>query len=916
MLELGRIFTRSLARKYPGEANQHLDVITALVLLSSEDLDCHSIAHGWLQGMNFDGEDVRAFGFKEENSPIKAVQGLSWIMSRAAPTLIAIDQIDAIVTASTSLARSANSGVMQEQKEAQSIVDALAQGLMDLHDHKCRAVTVISCLEATWTVLEDTTSVPMADRYRPPLPLQALSVVETARALVAARLETAYAPRGFKPPFATWPFADSAFESALGLSPRELLKACDRHLQNCVAAGKVMLCKSFDLSPPSPRGGEEKTAGLDQIYQNELKTAVIGNLIDAEGEDQFRELLDGTLRLLEKHYDLPDYIDSEVQRDPDQKRPSLHGRMSFTFLSEGDREQHYCFRLLGHTNARAFQTRLKAAMTASGIDTALKFRHLFILRRGDPPSGPKTTALVSQFLAAGGKFIAPTDDDLRAFVALAAMDARNLPDFDEWLRQRQPLFGTRLFQEAGLCPPPFLAPTAPPQDSKHKQTPTGASPAPTQTPAAQADEPKAPPAGQRKSAASERLIPIGRRYERGALGDRVTLKASLLSSHIAILAGSGSGKTVLLRRIVEEAALLGIPSIVLDPNNDLSRLGDAWPTRPEVWSDEDAAQADAYRAGVDVVIWTPGVTSGNPISLNLLPDFAAIGNNQDRETEDERAQAVEMARATLGPYVGGSGQKAQLKQGVLADALRTFAGSGGGTLDDLIRLLSDLPEEASKIGNASKLAQEIANQLLAAIATNPLLQSQGQSLDPNTLFKGPTGKTRVSVINLGGLASDEARDSFVNRLQMSLFTFIKRFPSPTGRLYVLDEAQNFAPSGRGTACKGSALSLVAQARKYGLGMMFATQAPKGLDNKIVLNCTTQLYGRMGSETDARTLKQLIHDKGGAAEDIGKLPRGEFYFSTEGSLRPLKVRTPLCLSWHPPNPPTAEEVLQKARNKRE
>src|SRR6266542_1048793 len=90
-----------------------------------------------------------------------------------------------------------------------------------------------------------------------------------------------------------------------------------------------------------------------------------------------------------------------------------------------------------------------------------------------------------------------------------------------------------------------------------------------------------------------------------------------------------------------------------------------------------------------------------------------------------------------------------------------------------------------------------------------------------------------------------------------------------------------------TARKGSALSLVAQARKYGLGMMFATQAPKGLDNKIVLNCTTQFYGKMGSETDARTVKQLIHDKGGAAEDIGKLPRGEFYFSTEGSLRPFK-----------------------------
>ena len=55
-------------------------------------------------------------------------------------------------------------------------------------------------------------------------------------------------------------------------------------------------------------------------------------------------------------------------------------------------------------------------------------------------------------------------------------------------------------------------------------------------------------------------------------------------------------------------------------------------------------------------------------------------------------------------------------------------------------------------------------------------------------------------------------------------------------------------------------------------------------------------------------------KGGGGDDIGKLSKGEFYYSTEGSLRPLKVRTSLCLSWHPPNPPTVE-VIQKARSKR-
>jgi hypothetical protein len=161
-------------------------------------------------------------------------------------------------------------------------------------------------------------------------------------------------------------------------------------------------------------------------------------------------------------------------------------------------------------------------------------------------------------------------------------------------------------------------------------------------------------------------------------------------------------------------------------------------------------------------------------------------------------------------------------------------------------LLAELPDDVSDASNAQKLASEIADQLRAAIAMNPLLESIGESLDPKTLFEGPSGKTRVSVINLAGLASEEARDSFVNRLQMSLFTFIKRNPNPTGCLYVIDEAQNFAPSGAGTACKASALSLAAQARKYGLGMMFATQTPKGVDNKIVSNCTTHVYGRMGA----------------------------------------------------------------------
>jgi hypothetical protein len=134
-------------------------------------------------------------------------------------------------------------------------------------------------------------------------------------------------------------------------------------------------------------------------------------------------------------------------------------------------------------------------------------------------------------------------------------------------------------------------------------------------------------------------------------------------------------------------------------------------------------------------------------------------------------------------------------------------------------------EGVSKIGKATKRAADMADQLLAAIATNPLLTTRGTPLDPQVLFGDDTqGKTRISLINFSGLSSDESRQLFVNQLQMALFTWIKKHPSTTGRLYVIDEAQNFAPSQKMTPCKESTLALATQAR-IGLGMIFATQTP-------------------------------------------------------------------------------------------
>jgi DNA helicase HerA-like ATPase len=199
------------------------------------------------------------------------------------------------------------------------------------------------------------------------------------------------------------------------------------------------------------------------------------------------------------------------------------------------------------------------------------------------------------------------------------------------------------------------------------------------------------------------------------------------------------------------------------------------------------------------------------------------------------------------------------------------------------------------------------------LATNPLLRTDGPVVDPKLLFFGSDPmRVRLSVINLAGLLSDFAREDFVNRLQMTLFGWIKRHPSRSGLLYVIDEAQTFLPSQKPAVSLSSGIKLVAQARKYGLGIIVATQVPRGIHNQVVSNCTTQFFGKQSAPATIAAAQDIIAASGGRADDIGKLKAGEFYFATEGSGKPFKLRTPICLTFHPPNPPTPEEVIALAK----
>jgi hypothetical protein len=372
---------------------------------------------------------------------------------------------------------------------------------------------------------------------------------------------------------------------------------------------------------------------------------------------------------------------------------------------------------------------------------------------------------------------------------------------------------------------------------------------------------------------------------------------------------------VLLRRMIEECALHGVSSIVLDPNNDLARLGDAWPSPPEPWLADDADSAREYLDATDVVIWTPRREGGRPLTFQPLPDFGAV-----LDDVDEFNAAVDAAVEALAPRIGAhrAGGRASLEKAVLTEAMRYFARGAGHDLGRFIDLLADLPGHVSEQPKGPLIAANLADRLRAVRTTDPLFAGTGEPADPGTLLTPPPGKrARISVISSVGMASAEQWQGFVNQLQMALFSWVKRNPAgdrPLGGLLVMDEAQDLVPAVGTTACSESTRLLASQARKYGLGLLFATQSPKNLHNSIPGNATTQVFGLLNAPVQIEAARELARAKGGDVPAIGRLSAGQFYLATEGSAF-RQIRTPMCLSYHPASPLTTEEVIARAAGTR-
>jgi hypothetical protein len=385
-----------------------------------------------------------------------------------------------------------------------------------------------------------------------------------------------------------------------------------------------------------------------------------------------------------------------------------------------------------------------------------------------------------------------------------------------------------------------------------------------------------------------------------------------LVTHAVCVGMTGSGKTGLCIGLLEEAAIDNIPAIVIDPKGDLTNLLLTFPNlAPEdflPWINSDdaqrkgltpeqyaAAQAKSWEEGLsqwgqdkvriaklkdaaDFTIYTPGSNAGMPVSA--LKSFAAPPPELRDDREAMRDRVMGAASALLG-LIGIDADPIQSREHILLSTIFNNAWQNGEDLDlaGLIQRIQDPP--VKRIGVLDLEGFYPAKDRFGlAMSLNNLLASpgfeswlEGDPLDIGAMLHTPQGKPRISIFSIAHL-SDAERMFFVSLLLNQTVSWMRTQPGTTSlrAIVYMDEIFGYFPPVANPPSKQPLLTLLKQARAFGVGVVLATQNPVDLDYKGLSNAGTWFVGRLQTERDkARLIEGL--EGAAAAGAHGATDRG-------------------------------------------
>lgn len=371
--------------------------------------------------------------------------------------------------------------------------------------------------------------------------------------------------------------------------------------------------------------------------------------------------------------------------------------------------------------------------------------------------------------------------------------------------------------------------------------------------------------------------------------DYVMYDAKDLTTHAVIVGMTGSGKTGLGITLLEEAAIDGIPALVIDPKGDMGNLllnfPDLKPSDFAPWVDADEAarkgmsvdefaanRAKLWKEGLnsweqnpdriqrlkdaaDVAIYTPGSDAGIPLTILKSLDAPSREVLQSADAMRERISTAVSGLLTL---LGIDPDPLQSPEHILLSNILDHAWRQGRSLDmpALIGEIQSPPFEKIGIMDLETIFPA-ASRLKLAMTVNNVLASpafsswtQGVPLNVQKLLYTDEGKPRVAVISIAHL-NDQERMFFVTLLLNEVVAWVR---SQTGTsslraLLYMDEVFGYLPPTANPPSKTPLLTLLKQARAYGLGLVLATQNPVDLDYKALSNAGTWFLGRLQTERD-------------------------------------------------------------------
>ncbi|BFU95298.1 MAG: conserved protein of unknown function [Nitrospira sp.] len=419
-----------------------------------------------------------------------------------------------------------------------------------------------------------------------------------------------------------------------------------------------------------------------------------------------------------------------------------------------------------------------------------------------------------------------------------------------------------------------------------------------------------------------------------------------LVTHAVCVGMTGSGKTGLCLALLEEAAIDSIPAIIIDPKGDLGNLLLTFPSlkgedfqpwvneddarkkglssadyakaQAELWTNglagwqQDGARIQRLRDAADFVIYTPGSNAGLPVSI--LKSFAAPASEVLEEAELLREKISTTVTSLLG-LLGIEADPIQSREHILLSSILDAAWKQGQDLDlaSLIHAIQSPP--VSKIGvmdvdsffpakDRFTLSMKL-NNLLAAPGFQAWLE--GEALDIQSLLYTSSGKPRHAIFSIAHL-NDIERMFFVTLLLSQLVGWMRTQSGTTSlrALLYMDEIFGYFPPVANPPSKLPLLTLLKQARAFGLGVVLATQNPVDLDYKGLANTGTWFIGRLQTERDkARVLEGLKgasansgkpFDKGRMEQMLAGLGSRIFLMNNVHEDEPVVFETRWCLSY--------------------